>query len=153
MQSAQLATAQANFRDAQQKAKPSSPQIAQLELQIQQASTQVELDRKNYNRYKELIKTNAVAQVEYDKAKLQFEASQNNLKILEKSLDDLRLSLKLNLDNAYNQLKIQQQNTDDYFINSAIKGKVLNVLKNQGELVRRGETLAKIGGGKTVIRL
>ena len=48
---------------------------------------------------------------------------------------------------------MQKENTSDYFLSSFIDGRVLEVYKNQGDLVRRGETIARIGGGKPLIKL
>ncbi|UZR98893.1 efflux RND transporter periplasmic adaptor subunit [Chondrinema litorale] len=153
VQSAQLENAIANYNEALSKANEDSPQIRQLQIQIEQAKNQLELDKKNYERYASLVKSNAVSQVEFDKIKLQFEASQNNLEVQEKSLADLKSNLNLNLDNAATQLKIQQENNSDYILSSSINGKVLDINKSQGELAKRGEAIARIGGGDIVIKL
>jgi multidrug efflux pump subunit AcrA (membrane-fusion protein) len=153
VQSSQLQNALAQYNDALFKVSPNSPQIISLQTQIEQAKSQVALDEKNYNRYSTLIKTNAVSQLEFEKSKLQYEASLSELEILEKSLDDLMSSLQLNLENAENQLKIQKDYYGDYFIKAAKKGRVLNIFKEQGELAKRGEALAKIGSGTTLAKL
>ena len=153
VQSANLATAQANHADALRRTQQGSPDLAQAELQIAHARAQLATDQKNFERHKQLVKTNAVSQREYDQAKLQFEASQNQLQLQEKSLLDLKSALKLNLDQAANQLKIQQENSRDHFLTSAIQGQILNIYKQQGELVRKGEAIAKIGGGEAIGRL
>ncbi|MDF0715971.1 HlyD family efflux transporter periplasmic adaptor subunit [Muricauda sp. 334s03] len=153
VQSAQLENALANFRDAKAKVDANSPQLTQLRLQIDQAETQLQLDRKNMERYRALLQTNAVSQLDYDKAKVQFDNSKAQVDILKKSLSELEQSLQLNLENARNQLRIQQENNEDYFIKSQISGTVLNVFKEQGELVKRGESIAKIGGGGDIIKL
>jgi multidrug resistance efflux pump len=77
----------------------------------------------------------------------------SELQVLEKSLEDLMNSLQLNLENAESQLEIQKEYYGDYFIKSAKKGRVLNIYKEQGELAKRGEYLAKIGSGKTIAKL
>ncbi|MEM6262645.1 MAG: HlyD family efflux transporter periplasmic adaptor subunit, partial [Bacteroidota bacterium] len=153
VQSAQLSTAEANYQDARRKASPSSPQVVDLKLKIAQARTQLEQDKKNYDRYSQLVETGAVSKVEHEQAKLQYESSHNSLERLEQSLVDLENSLRLSLRNAEDQLKIQQKYSDDYVISSVIDGKVLHLYKSQGEIIRRGETLAKIGGGNTIVKL
>lgn len=153
VQSVQLDNAAINYNDAKLKAGSNSPQLAQLKIQIEQARTQLDLDRRNFERYNNLIKTNAVSQMDFEKAKLQLQASESNVGILEASLRDLENSLNVNLKNSKNQLKIQQENNSDYIINSTLTGTVLNIYKEQGELVRRGEIIAKVGGGKDVIKL
>ena len=90
---------------------------------------------------------------ELERAKVQFENSSRQVDILQKSLSDLVEKLRLNLINAETQLNIQKENTSDYYLSSFIDGRVLEVYKNQGDLVRRGETIARIGGGKPLIKL
>jgi multidrug resistance efflux pump len=153
VQSSQLENALTQYNDALFKASSESPQILSQQTQIEQAKSQVEQDRKNYDRYNKLIKTNAVSKLDFEKAKLQYEASLSELEVLEKSLEDLMSSLQLNLDNAESQLKIQKEYYGDYFIKAAKRGKVLNIFKEQGELAKKGESLAKIGSGKTIAKL
>lgn len=153
IQSALLANAQAAYEDALARVDPESPQLVQLKLKIDQAKTQLELDRKNFERYSRLLPSNAISRVDYDRAGVQYENSRRHFDIQRKALADLEKSLKLNLQNAKNQLKIQEESQTDCLITSSINGQVLTVSKKQGELVRKGETMAKIGGGETVIKL
>lgn len=153
VQSAQLDNAEAQYKYALENAGPNSPQVISLKTQIAQAKKQAELDKKNYERYSVLIKTNAVSQFDFENAKLKSEASKNNVEVLEKSLADLKNSFNLNLKNAQNQLTIQQNYFDDYSIVSDAEGKILNIYKNQGDHVNPGEYLAKIGSGKMIIKL
>ena len=153
VQSTQLSNALVNYRDAQAKVAPDSPQLTQIRLQIDQAETQLETDRKNYERHKSLLQTNAISELDYDKAELQYQNSKTQLEVLKKSLVDLKQSLNMNLENAKAQLEIQQENNSDYFLKAQIDGTVLNVYKEQGELVKRGENIARIGGGTDIIKL
>jgi multidrug resistance efflux pump len=153
IQSSQFDNALAQYNDALYKASPGSPQIKSLQTQIEQAESQVALDEKNYERYSILMKTNAVSKLEFEKAKLQYEAAVSELEVLEKSLEDLKSVLQLNLENAESQLEIQKDYLGDYNIRSAKKGQVLNIFKEQGELAKRGESLAKIGSGNTIGKL
>ena len=153
VQSAQYATATANYNDAKSKNDPNSAQIQQLKIQISQAKTQLQNDETNFNRYANLIKTNAVSQVDFDKVKLQYESSKSNVSILEKSLADLKRQLSLNETNALEQLKIQLRNNKDFNLTAICNGLIINVNKKQGEYVKRGETVAKIGAGNPIIKL
>lgn len=153
VQSSQLENALAQYNDAKHKASPDSPQIISLQTQIAQAKSQVALDEKNFERYGVLVKTNAVSKLEFEKSKLQYDASVRELQVLEKSLEDLMSALQLNLVNAENQLKIQKEYLGDYYIMSTKKGLVLDIFKEQGELALKGTSLAKIGSGKTIAKL
>ena len=153
VQSAQYATANANYSDAKSKNDANSAQIQQLKIQISQAKNQLQNDETNYNRYANLIKANAVSQVDFDKIKLQYESSKSNVSILEKSLSDLKRQLSLNETNALEQLKIQQRNNKDFNLTANSNGLIISVNKKQGEFVKRGETVARIGAGNPIIKL
>lgn len=153
VQNEQLSNAQANYQEALKNLNENSPQQGQLRLQIAQAKSQLEIDGTNYNRYQNLSKTGAVSQQELERAKVNYENSGRQVDILQKSLSDLIEKLRLNLINAETQLNIQKENTRDYYLSCFIDGKVLEVYKNQGDLVRRGETIARIGGGEPLIKL
>lgn len=153
VQNEQLSKAQANYQDALNNLKLDAPERVQLMLQIEQAKEQLALDKKNYTRYTNLLRTGAIARQEFDRVKVQYENAKRNVEILERSLSDLLDRLRLNLKNAKTELAIQKENNRDYFLTSSIQGKVLQVFKQQGELVRRGEAIAKIGGGETLVKL
>lgn len=153
IQNLQVSGAQINYNEAISKNTSHSPEITQFQIQITQAKEQAQLDKNNYDRYSTLIKTNAVSQADYEKARLQYESSQNNLRLLQQALNELKRSLSTNLKMTHNQLQIQQEAAADYELKANINGRVLNVFKEQGELVRRGETIAKLGGGSTLIKL
>lgn len=153
VQSANLAIAEANYLDAKRKAQADSPELQQAKLQVEQAEKQLELDRKNLDRYSKLVASEAISRLDYEKMQLQHESSLKNVEILKKSQSDLQYALELNLLNAKKQLDIQRESSHDYVLSASINGQVLNVFKRQGELVRRGETIAQIGGGETRIKL
>ncbi len=153
IQSAQFESARTNYNDAKVRNDVNSPQLQELKLQIEQGKAQVMNDERNFNRYANLVKTGAVSKAEYDKVKLQYDASQSNLAILGKSFGDMKLGLELKERNASDQLKIQQRNNKDYLVAANYNGIVLSVEKNQGEFLRRGETIAKIGAGNRMVKL
>lgn len=153
VQSATLEMAEAQYVDARRKAQADSPELRQATLQLEQAQEQVELDRKNLARYADLVASEAVSQLDFERVQHQLESSRRNVEILEKALADLRHSLDLNLLNARKQLDIQREGSRDYVIRATADGQVLNVFKKPGELVRRGETIAQIGAGETRIKL
>lgn len=152
-QSAQLTNAKAKYEDALDRLSENSPDIQQLHLQIEQAKLQESNDKANYERYANLIASKAVSQVDFERAKLQYESAKRNTEIYAQSLDDLLKSRSLNKKEAETQLIVQQESHQDYFLASEINGQVLQVLKQQGELVKRGEAVAQLGGGKIIIQL
>lgn len=149
----QLTNAQINYQDALRKLLPNSPEQAQLKLQIEQAQVQLDSDKSNYERYEKLVKSGAVSKVDFDRFQLQYESSKRQIEIHEESLSNLIEQSELQLKNAEMQLNIKQKAVKDFYLSSAISGVVLQLFKEQGELVRRGETLAKVGGGKPLAKL
>ena len=153
VQSEQVANAEVLYQDALEKAAANSPQREQLKLQVEQSRLQLELDKKNYERYKRLFESNAVSEMELDQKKLQYENAESGVRINQKALDDLVNSLNIGVENAKTQLVIQQESNADYFLTSRIDGKVLQTYKQEGDLVRRGEVVALIGGGQLLAKL
>jgi multidrug resistance efflux pump len=127
--------------------------LAQARLKAEQAKIQLVSDEKNYDRYTELVKSGAVSEADYDQVETQYESARRNFEIAEKSLADLRAELELKLKNAATQLAVEGENNNDYVLTSAINGRVLSVMEKTGELIRRGETIAIIGGGETLVKL
>ncbi|MEL6560113.1 MAG: hypothetical protein AAFQ94_18125 [Bacteroidota bacterium] len=148
-----LSSAKVNYRDAVNKLNVNSPEITQLKIQLDQAEKQLLKDRKNYERYQKLVEKEAVSQAEFESIQYQYESSVNNVQLKEKSLADLMNTLEVNVQNAKSQVSIQKSANDDYFLTSAIDGKVLKLYKQPGELIRRGEVIAVIGGGRELARL
>lgn len=153
VQAENLSSAEINYQDALRKLNANSPERAQLELQVSQAKAQLALDKKNHERHEKLYAKQAVSQLEYEKTKYQYESALNNVEIKEKALADFILALEVNAKNAKSQLMIQKSTNEDYFLASTIDGVVLKVFKQPGELVRRGEVVALIGGGPKLARL
>ena len=152
-QQIQVGNAYDNYDNAKKNLNTNGPQIAKLEDQINQAKNTKDSDAANLKRYENLIKTNAVAQVDYDKVKLTYQNDLTNLAVLQKSLADLKQNLYLNEKNAKAQYQLQQNNNKYYALNSAFSGIVLSISKKNGDLVKKGESIALVGSGKTIAKL
>jgi macrolide-specific efflux system membrane fusion protein len=153
IQTLQSNNAQTNYKDAVSNASHNAPQISQLKDKISQAEKTLDLDAKNYERYKILITSNAVSKVDFENAKLQYENSISNLEIQKKSLEDLQNKMNLQVKNTKNLWDIQNKYVSDYLMKSSTDGIVLEITKKTGELAKKGELLARIGGGKLVTKL
>lgn len=153
VKSSELATARAQYREALRKAAPSSPSVVALKAQIVQAEEQLALDRTNVERYGALIQSKAVSQLDFDNAKARFESARSNLRVLRQNLRDLQDELSLSVRVNRNQLNIVESQQDDHLIKAVRAGRVLDVLKERGELARKGDALCRIGGGQLQARL
>jgi multidrug efflux pump subunit AcrA (membrane-fusion protein) len=153
IQNNQLQDALVVYEDAVKNASPDSPQLQNIQAQIDQAEKQLAFDKENYRRYTYLWEHKTVSQFDYEKAELQYKASQNNLVVLQKNYKDVQNALALNEQRSLVQLNTQRSLLEDYNLVTEESGKVINVYKKQGELVRKGEAIAKIGSGDYIIKL
>jgi multidrug efflux pump subunit AcrA (membrane-fusion protein) len=153
LQRTQIGNAATNYQYALRNASDKGPQILQLESQIAQAQRKKTTDSLNFERYQRLLPTHAVAQVDYDNARLTFEASTSNLTVLQKNLEDLRTNLNLNTENTRAQLREQQENNAWFALTGATNGRIENVYKKDGDLVRKGDVVADLGAGLQIARL
>ncbi len=152
-QQIQTATAQIQLQQSSENADTQAPRLQQLQRQIDQARESAALDQRNLQRYETLLKSNAVAKIDYDKVRTQAEQSRLQVEGLEKSLADAQKQLQNNLRNSRQQVALQQRLQSDYQINAPSAGIILELRKEAGELVRRGESIARIGSGSLLARL
>ncbi|PZR21905.1 MAG: hypothetical protein DI535_27355 [Citrobacter freundii] len=141
------------YEDAQRNAAASSDQLQQLQQQISQAVAQLATDKANYERYRELKETNSVSQLDYDRTALQYNTSEKNLQILERKYDDLQRSLQLNASTSKAQLNRQKAVLDNYRLQAVSAGTVISVFKENGEVVRNGDAVARIGSGGFLLKM
>ena len=153
IQTNQVYDAEVAYRDAFSSALPNSPELQNSALQVEQAKKQLHFDKQNYQRYKELYELKSVSKLEFEKYELQYKASQSNLKSLEEGYDDLQSDLKLHAERNRVQLNTQKDKLSDYFITAEQTGIITDLYKKQGELVRKGETIAQIASGDFIVKL
>jgi multidrug efflux pump subunit AcrA (membrane-fusion protein) len=153
IQRTQIHNAATNYDYALRNAAGNAPQIQQLESQIAQAQHKKTTDSLNFQRYQRLLPSHAVAQVDYDNARLAAEASAASLIQLQNNLEDLRTNLSLNVENTRSQYRIQQQNNDYYELTGQSNGRIENVYKKNGDLIRKGDVIADLGAGLQIARL
>ena len=122
-----------------------SPVLSELEAAVRSARTKAQYDSTNLVRYNNLLKQNATSRADYDRIKLLFENSKNDLLLYRSRYDKLKNQLFLELKNAENQWKIASEESGHYSVRSEINGRVYKTLKEKGELVRRNEAVAIIG--------
>jgi HlyD family secretion protein len=144
-QQAQTATARANFLIAEDNYGNNSPILQDLKSQI--ASLQIKLadDSINYIRQRNLLDANSTSKFDYDRAKLRYETARNDVKSATDRYNKTRNQLKLDYENAKNQLSINSTQSGYYDVKSSINGLVYELYKKPGEAIRRFEPLAAVG--------
>jgi macrolide-specific efflux system membrane fusion protein len=148
-----LQDAKVVYEDAVKNASPGSPQLQHIQTQIDQAKQQLEFDKENHLRYKELWERKSVSKLDFEKVELQYKAAQSNLQSLQENYVEAQSALQLSVDRSRVQVNTQNSLLKDYRLVTEETGQVINVFKKQGELVRRGEAVARIGSGDFLIKL
>ena len=124
-----------------------SPVLAELEAQVRNARTRLANDSINYTRYRELYSQNATSKAELERIELNYTLSKNNLRAqtntLLRSLDQIRLDVANNRSQLVSS-EVAGRNTR---IRSFVNGKVYEVYKDPGEVVKIGDQLALVGSG------
>ncbi|MEM6380067.1 MAG: HlyD family efflux transporter periplasmic adaptor subunit, partial [Bacteroidota bacterium] len=82
-----------------------------------------------------------------------YKSAQSSLVSLQENYTETQNALNLNVERSQVQLNSQQSMLNDYVLKPEASGQVIQVFKKQGELVRRGEAIARIGSGDYVIKL
>lgn len=133
------------YRIAKENYSDDSPVLKELQAAIANVKSKLSYDSANYLRFKNLLAQNATTQAEYERMRLAYENTQNELALHQSRLARTRSQLFLELQQAESQLRSAREESGHYNISSQIDGIVFNTMKELGELVRQGEPLAQIG--------
>ncbi|OFY69250.1 MAG: hypothetical protein A2265_00250 [Bacteroidetes bacterium RIFOXYA12_FULL_33_9] len=152
-QKVQLESATANYQNALDNVGSNSAILQQLYAQRNQLKNKLVNDSLNFIRYSNLVKSSAVSKSDYDKSKLAFDNSRHELLAMDNLIRDTKKNLELELIKSKANLVSQQSSSSYYTLNSKKNGVILQIFKTNGELVKRGETLAEIGSGDVIIKL
>lgn len=119
--------------------------LSGIQDEINAAKLKLSNDSINYFRQKNLWEQKIGSKAEFEARKLAFELSSNSLKLLNIRYKQTKNELETQLKQAENNYKTSLINTEDFTVNSMIKGKVYSLLKNPGEIVTNREPLASVG--------
>lgn len=127
-----------NYRD-------DSPVLRELKAAVDASYTKMQFDSLNFVRYTNLLERNATSRADYDRMKLAYENSRNEYELQSNRYKRTRDQLYLELKNAENQLQIAQEESNRYTVRSQMAGMVFRTMKEEGEMIRRGEIVAVVG--------
>jgi HlyD family secretion protein len=130
-----------------------SPVLNELKSLKEGSRTKLTYDSINFVRYENLLKSNATSKAEYDRAKLVYENSRTDYALQRSRYQKVLNQVYLDFQNAKSQLQIAQNESGKYAVQSDIVGKVYRINKEKGELVRRSEVLAVVGGNSYYLKL
>ncbi|MBG7611368.1 HlyD family efflux transporter periplasmic adaptor subunit [Polaribacter sp. BAL334] len=149
----QLENAEANYQYAKTNVGNNSPVVEQLIAQRRQLKNKLTTDSLNFVRYQKLVKTGAVSQVDYEKATVSYENAKQDLVSINNQISDTKNKLQLEVSKNKANLAVQQNSSSFYEINTEVNGVIFQIQKKQGELIKRGESIAEVGSGKFIAKL
>ncbi len=125
--------------------------LDELEKQIETAELKLYDDSVNYFRQKRLWEKKIGSQSEYEKRKLAYQLSENQLQLLKVRYQQSKNELRTSFKQAENNYKTSLKSTKDFSIRSEMKGKVYELKKERGEIVSLQESVALIGSRDSFI--
>jgi len=144
-QNARYTVAKDAFEMAKKNYDENSAVMRELKAALASAHSKLEFDSMNFVRYGNLLKVNATTRNDYDRMKLAYENSRNELSLQMSHMEKTKNDLYLAYQNAENQWKIAQEESGNYQLRSEVDGMVFKLMKEPGELVRRSEAVAVVG--------
>ncbi len=150
-QNTQVKIAQNNLEYARVNAASNSPTLLQIRAQIDAARVKMQTDSVNLTRYEKLFSTNSVSKQDLDNSRLNYQSSLSSYKA---TLESYRISVekvKQELANTQSQLQNAEAGNQFFELAAIGKGKVYQIFKKQGDLVRKGEQVAQLGNPDSII--
>ncbi|AUD01037.1 efflux RND transporter periplasmic adaptor subunit [Spirosoma pollinicola] len=135
------------YRQARANLGANSPVLAEQEAQLRNARTRVANDSINYNRFRELFAQNATSRAELERAELNYTLSRNTYRAQTNTLQRSRDQIRLDVSANRSQLVTTEVAGRNTRVRSFVDGKVYEVYKDPGEVVRLGDQLALVGSG------
>lgn len=142
---ARLEIATASLAVARKNAGPDSPVLGELSAVLATAASKKSFDSLTYERYKNLSRQNSTTRIDLDRARLAAEASANDYKAVLNRLEKAKEQVRLELQQASRQYEIASAESGRFIVKAEADGNLLNLTKEKGELVRRGEQIAVVG--------
>jgi HlyD family secretion protein len=153
-QNARLEASENIYRQSESNYSDNSPALRELEMQLRSTKTKLQNDSINYFRNKELFEKNAVTKSELDRTKYAYEGSQADFSARKSSWQRTKNSLYVDLQNSKSNFRVNARDEENFRIKAFEAGKVYEIYKKVGELVRKGDAIALIGeAGNSYIQL
>lgn len=130
---------------ASRNAAENGPVLSALKQEVSAAESKYTLDSTNMKRYENLLQQKSASQLQFDQAKVLFEGSRAAYTKAKLNYASTRDRLRTESENAKLQLDAQTTNQGDYTINSAVSGKVYDIIPKIGDLVNSQMPLIEIG--------
>jgi multidrug efflux pump subunit AcrA (membrane-fusion protein) len=145
MSSIDVSSARKDLELAYKKSQPGSPALTKLMNDLKSSRQRLMIDSANYARMQALFKTQSVSQTDLDNARLAYEVSVNNANAIQDNIEATHISLQQELIHARQQFETSAVIDSNYNVRAIHAGRIYQLLKREGELVRKGEAIGIIG--------
>ena len=144
-QNASLNAAQNALNNARKNMANNSAILNELSNALSNAKLKLKNDSLNFIRYKSLHEKSAVSTLDFEKMKLNFETSKNEVKSAFDRYNKTKQQLSVDEKNAEASVENAQKERDYTTVKANSAGTIFKLMKENGELVKRGELVAIIG--------
>lgn len=127
-----------------------SPLITEALSNLFSIKNKYQLDSLNFLRFQKLKIENSTSQIEFDKAELSFKNSRNEFVAARARLERLKLQVQAEREQAAALNAGSMDELGNTNVRADLDGLIYQVMKEKGEVVRRGEVIARIGNKKKV---
>lgn len=141
----QLTEAQISLSEATSNYLGENGQLNSIQLEIETAKAQLNLDYINLKRQERLLEQNIGKKLDYDQIKLKYENTKNQVGILEQKFAQTKNTLNSNYQKAQNRSKTGKIQIEDFTVRAQIDGKIYSVNKEEGDFISAQEKFAEIG--------
>lgn len=131
--------------------KGENPMLTDLLNEVKLAQLKLANDSINFVRQKNLWNKKIGSKIDYDNRKLQYETSKNTVQTLQNKFTRTSIQLKQQYQQAINNYEASLSLTNDFTIESKIKGTVYAIEKKPGEIISAQQPIAMIGHSKNFI--
>jgi multidrug efflux pump subunit AcrA (membrane-fusion protein) len=150
-QHVQVNLAETNLQFARINAGSNAPSLLQIKAQIDAAKAKLYTDSVTLGRYRQLFTTNSVSKQDLDNARLNYQSSLSSYRA---QLASYKAAAdKAQQDYQTSQLQVQNAEAGNQYYNlTAIgSGRVYQIFKKEGELVRKGDQVAQLGNPDSIV--
>lgn len=150
-QNTQVAIARTNLQYARISASGGSGELGQVRAQIDAARVKMQNDSVTLARYDRLYNSHSVSKMDVDNARVAYNNSLNtykaNLANYKATADKLNQAVATTASQLENAMA-----GDQYFdIKAMANGKVYEIYKKQGDMVRKGDQVARLGSPDSIV--
>jgi RND family efflux transporter MFP subunit len=129
---------------------PTSPILRDLFDRKEVVIKKYELDSLNLTRYRRLYENEAISKVQLEQYEMQSIRAKADVTSTNELIDQTRDKLLIELENAKANYIALKENQTYYDLRSSTEGKIYELYKSKGELLKQGEPIALIGSADSM---